>query len=255
MSCEGFWVIDVGNTLIKFGRADGDTVTQVRALDYREHSAAALEELEQRLRSLPGYIVGCSVGPTNINTAITLLASRCGLEMHWVGVTRTALGVTCGYVETERLGVDRWVASLAAYRGGDDAVVVADIGTATTIDAVLPGGRHIGGMILPGVTLMERALHAELARLSAGAEQLVDPVTPLSFFADDTDLAVQNGCLLALSGAIREAHAAVKAEHEHARLVVSGGGAPVVIRYLPEADHQPALILEGLARLHCDGVW
>ncbi len=248
-------MVDVGSTLIKFGRADEDTVKHVRGLDYREHPDNVLATLEQALARLPGYIVACSVGPANINTALDALATRCGMEIHWVSVTREALGVTCGYRETHRLGVDRWVGALAAYQGPEDAVVVADIGTATTIDAVLPEGRHIGGMILPGVLLMESALDRELVHLKVGSEQLVDPKTPIEFFANDTGLAVQNGCLLALSGAILEAYAAIRADYPNVRLVITGGGAPSVIRYLPAAEHQPALILEGLARLHCAGVW
>lgn len=60
------------------------------------------------------------------------------------------------YEDLTRLGIDRWLAVLAASAKHQHAIV-ADVGTACTVD-VLMAGRHIGGYIVPGLALQQKAL-------------------------------------------------------------------------------------------------
>ncbi len=61
-----------------------------------------------------------------------------------------ALGVTNGYRQPERLGVDRWMALLAAREMLSGDCVVIDAGSAITLDLLRADGQHLGGAILPG---------------------------------------------------------------------------------------------------------
>ena len=65
-----------------------------------------------------------------------------------------------GYMEPERLGVDRWLAMLAVIEEEQPEVpiCVIDCGSAITIDAVNAKGEHVGGLIVPGISMMRNAL-------------------------------------------------------------------------------------------------
>jgi len=64
--------------------------------------------------------------------------------------TAKALGVTNGYRQPERLGVDRWMTLLAAREMQLGNCVIIDAGSAITLDLLRADGQHLGGAILPG---------------------------------------------------------------------------------------------------------
>jgi type III pantothenate kinase len=81
------------------------------------------------------------------------------------GVTRfsaqfESLGITNGYQEPERLGVDRWLALIGAAGITRQNCFVIDAGSAITIDLLGSDGRHLGGAILPGVNTSIEAFKA-----------------------------------------------------------------------------------------------
>jgi type III pantothenate kinase len=67
--------------------------------------------------------------------------------------------------EPAKVGVDRVLCAFAAYSVVGDAVVVADFGTAVTIDLVSPQGVFLGGTILPGFDISADALNRHTAAL------------------------------------------------------------------------------------------
>ncbi|MGH1486461.1 MAG: type III pantothenate kinase [Cellvibrionaceae bacterium] len=80
------------------------------------------------------------------------------LEPCYAVVSREAAGVLNGYSDVSQMGVDRWVAMLAAYSACQNACLVVDAGTAMTVDLVLLSGQHRGGYITPGLGLMDDVL-------------------------------------------------------------------------------------------------
>ena len=63
-------------------------------------------------------------------------------------------GVQSGYVEPEKLGVDRWLALVGAaaivQNGAPVDKLIVDAGSAITVDLLTKEGKHLGGAILPG---------------------------------------------------------------------------------------------------------
>jgi type III pantothenate kinase len=161
-----------------------------------------------------------------------------------VQVARTlpaCAGVTIAYARPEKLGVDRFLALLAAATG-QRPVLVVGVGTALTIDLMDAGGRHLGGRIGASPTVMREALHARAAQLPASGGDYAE-------FANDTADALASGC----DGA---AVALVERSLRHSAdllgtapsLLVHGGGAVPLLPLLPDAEYRPALVLDGLAR-------
>jgi type III pantothenate kinase len=123
-----------------------------------------------------------------------------------------------------------------------------DAGSALTIDAMGPGGRHLGGWIVPGLAMMLEALEVrtgdlrELRRISAA-----DAAT--AAFPADTGPAMEQGVRLAAAGAVRAARDELVARcGAAARVLVTGGDALLLLPMLAGAEHVPDLVLQGLAR-------
>jgi type III pantothenate kinase len=67
--------------------------------------------------------------------------------------------------EPDKIGTDRVVSAAAAYAVVEDAVVIADFGTAVTIDLVSEKGIFLGGVIFPGFEISALALKQNTAQL------------------------------------------------------------------------------------------
>ncbi len=157
-----------------------------------------------------------------------------------VTAAASACGVTNTYEPPERLGADRWAALIGARALERGACLVVDAGTATTADILGADGAFRGGVILPGVNLMKRALAQHAAQLPLSEGRLV--AEPRR-----TADAIETGCLLAQAGVIERLHAGMEAG---ARCLVSGGNAAAIARTLRiEARVVDNLVLEGLIRI------
>jgi type III pantothenate kinase len=67
-------------------------------------------------------------------------------------------------------------------------------------------------------------------------------------FANDTDDALASGCDGAAVALIeRSLHEAALRLGSPVRLLLHGGGAQALLPLLPQAEHRPALVLDGLA--------
>lgn len=147
------------------------------------------------------------------------------------------------YAEPGRLGVDRWLAMLAAWERVRGRVCVVDAGSALTIDLVGDGGRHEGGYIIPGAFLMERALLLDTDRVRF-AEQAEYGLAP----GVSTAQAVRHGIALAQAGAV--ALALERAPGGPPPLVFCGGGGDMLRELLGRGGELlPDLVFEGLEHL------
>jgi type III pantothenate kinase len=151
------------------------------------------------------------------DTSLPLPASL----VHWFASLPALAGLTNGYRNPAQLGCDRFAAAIAGHQlAPGRAIIVANCGTATTIDAVTPDGVFLGGMILPGLGLMA----SSLARNTAQLPQIAQDGKLPAGFADNTDDAILSGCLAAQSGAIEHACAV----HGAQECIISGGAAPYI---------------------------
>jgi len=147
--------------------------------------------------------------------------------------------VSCGYTSPETLGVDRWLAVLAAFEKTGRAAVVVDAGSALTVDIVNSEGVHQGGYIVPGVRLLQESLwqgtdQVKVDQYGSG-EQPIPGVT--------TEQAVSHGCILMLVAFIERLAAERRAE-----LIITGGDALLIKSQLAvKADYCPDLVLDGLS--------
>ncbi len=128
------------------------------------------------------------------------------LPLQWFASLPALAGVRNGYRDPAQLGCDRFAAAIGAralFPGRP--LIVATCGTATTIDALTADGVFLGGMILPGLELMTRALASHTAQLPQALPSTSAPERFADNFADNTVDAIAGGCLAAQAGAIERA--------------------------------------------------
>jgi len=239
-------LVDVGNTRIKWGLSHHQAISGHGALEYRDKPimevlAAAWAELPSPARILV------------VNVAGALFAENLGryCKEHfqrvpeYVQATPQACGVTNGYSQPAQLGVDRWTAVIGAYHIYGGPVCIIGCGTAITVDTVTREGQHLGGLIAPGLGVMQRALTAAAPAIP---QEAGDTVT---LYARDTRTAVTSGVLYAAAGLIERATAEIQAQQgAQTKYLLTGGDAErmqsVVRGQFTLALH---LVLEGLAVL------
>ncbi|MGE5471754.1 MAG: type III pantothenate kinase [Bacteroidota bacterium] len=230
--------IDSGNSRIKWGVLEAGAWLEQGALAHAE--IGQLAALCQRWPQPTCLLLA------NVAGEASLLALRRVLQP-WSGVIREVRseacrgGVTNLYAHPAQLGVDRWCALIGARSLGTTARLAVMAGTATTVDSIDARGNFVGGLILPGIDLMRRALARDTAALPFADGHYV----PLPRCTDD---AIVTGCIEAQVGAIERAFA--RLGDKDACCVISGGNAELLacrldIPYLLAHN----LPLEGLRQL------
>ena len=179
------------------------------------------------------------------------LRGALGVEAEFARVTPECGGVICAYAEPQRLGVDRWLAVLAAHARDPSPALVVDFGSAVTLDLLGAQGVHLGGYIVPGLGLMRRALYQD-----TDAVKVAQEFAPGMSLAPgrDTASAVNRGLPLMVLGAVERALEELRAlvGGEAPKIWLTGGDAALFTTLAPLAgtlEHclVPDLVMDGLA--------
>ncbi len=231
-------LLDLGNTRLKWALREGAGWHAQGAVGWNEDVVLALHEAWRHL-PLPGDVFGASVVDAGREAQVAAVVSACfAHDTEWLRTPAQACGVRNAYPEPGRLGVDRFLAMVAAHAEDPVSCVLAGVGTALTLDALTAEGRHLGGLIAPGPQLMQQSLLGATSRV-----QVERPGQVLEA-ADNTPDAVASGCWQAAAALIERF-----ASHMASPL----GGAPLLI--LGGGDAEALLPLLALpARLSSDSV-
>lgn len=214
-------LLDLGNTRLKWAMATADGWSARGAVAWDEDIATALVPAWKVLTS-PSCVLGASVVDAAREAQLeTIVKDLFASDIAWVRTPAEACGVRNAYAEPQRLGVDRFLAMVAAHAAGHAPCVLAGIGTALTLDALTADGQHLGGLIAPGPLLMQQSL--------LGATARVRPEHPgaIRNVADNTADAVVSGCWHAVAALIERFTTNIASQYpgETQRLLLDGGDA------------------------------
>ena len=262
--CLGDTVLlaDVGNTRIKLavvadhgidasGARRLPTVSKRQDLDSHGFRPANLESWLNQAAPTSAVMLVASVhdaAAARLEAAIAELSATRHRVLRQRRIQHLDLPLEIAVAEPHRVGIDRLAAAAAAglvRRPGRGAIIV-DCGTAATVDLVSPKGSFLGGAILPGPTLMARALAEGTSRLPAVAalEQATPPVMPGRSTQDAIAAGIGWGIRGAIARLVEEARTAVGGE---ADVILTGGWRGAVRDALPGAIEMPELVLAGIA--------
>jgi len=236
-------LVDAGNSRLKWVVSEGGQWRDQGNSDY-----ADLSGFMQRLA--PGIdCIIASVARATHERQLAALLGASGIVPRWLSAEAGFADVKNTYTEPRQLGVDRWMGLIAARQRTRSPVLVVSVGTAMTVDALAADGVFLGGLIVPGVSLMQQALRQGTARVAvqAGAWRT---------FPRNTADAVQSGIVAALCGAIQQQYAHLaEAAAAPPHCLMTGGDAGKVWPHLKiSAEHVPALVLEGIDRVTREGL-
>jgi type III pantothenate kinase len=244
-------LLDVGNTRLKWGVLDGSRLRRTGNIAQQKISEQGLGVVTAKLPRDVDVVFASNVAGTTFATRLSgVIGMHCDCDIHFAKSVREACGVRNGYRQPRRLGVDRWVAMIGAWSEFGSACVVVDAGTAVTIDVIDDGGQHLGGQIIPGVTLMAAALAASTSDIPKTGGRKPSGPGGLEAFGDSTAKAVSNGAWAAVAGAVERAITTLRSNAYDPAVVLTGGDASRMLTALgDEPLHRPHLVLQGLTQM------
>ena len=147
----------------------------------------------------------------------------------------------------KEVGADRIVGAAAAHHLYGGPVIIADLGTATTLDAVSEEGDFLGGAIAPGIATAAEALFMRAAKLPR-----VELSRPKRAIGTETVSAMQSGIIFGYVGLIEGIVARFKQElGEKTKVIATGGYAGLIASETPIIDAvNPDLVLIGLRLIY-----
>ena len=237
--------LDCGNSFIKWRVLDDEKIAGGGVVDSDTALIAAV-------RCVPALdVVQCRLVSVRTDEETSLLvasiASAFGVGVMCAEPARAVSGVSNGYEDFSRLGLDRWLALVGGYELAKRACLVLDFGTAVTADFVAVDGQHLGGFICPGMPLMRDQLRTHTRRIrydDFSAEQALLLRTPGRTTAE----AVERGCLLMMRGfALTQLELAREYWGKEFEVFLTGGDAALVSDMVPGARLIQDLVFVGLA--------
>ncbi|MCH8545079.1 MAG: type III pantothenate kinase [Alcanivorax sp.] len=238
--------LDIGNTAMKWRAYDAQGVRTQGGRAHQRDWALLAEELAA---ACPEPVTALWVASVAGREGDAVLAAVLEDALHctpgfYYSPARDA-GVTNAYAEPERLGVDRWLAVVEAWHRHGASIIV-DCGSALTVDAVNAGGQHLGGYIVPGLTMLKGSLSRGTAQVRV-TDQVDHSLAP----GCSTSAGVENGVLRMSVAFIADTVVELRKTLDDTDSVyLTGGDARVLQPFLPPPmHHDPDLVLDGLERV------
>lgn len=241
-------LIDAGNTRIKWALVYGDdwlcsgVFPAGQADTLSRNIAGHLDKLGAGLHDIQQIWVSNVAGEEIAQHVRNLGAGKSG-QLHFVVAREAQCGVRNGYSNASQLGSDRWAALIAAWHLVQGKCLVVNSGTATTIDTLSEQGEFLGGLILPGVELMQRSLVAATVQLKSAQGKYA----PFPLNSAD---ALYSGAIQASCGAIERQYTLL--DDDSAPVILSGGAAGLLQPCLDQKHFAvpphvvDSLVLQGL---------
>ena len=156
-------------------------------------------------------------------------------------------GVRIRMDNPREVGPDRIINAAAAHSLYGGPVIITDLGTATTFDAISKEGDYLGGAIAPGIITSAEALFTQAAMLPR-----IELTPPKRAIGTSTIAAMQSGIIFGYVGLIEGMVARIQQElGGKAKVVATGGYAELIAKETAIIDVvNPNLTLIGLRLIH-----
>ena len=246
--------IDIGNTNVCLGvfedqelRATWRMATDINRMP-DEYAIFLLDLLHHQDMGTPDIkdIAMCSTVPPLTAPFQELCKKYFNISPLVVGAG-VKTGVRIRQDNPREVGPDRIVNAAAAHYLYNSAVIIVDVGTATTFDVVSKEGDHIGGAIATGIGTAAEALFRRAAALPR-----VELIRPEHVIGTNTVAAIQSGLIFGYVGLIEGIVARIQQElGEKATVVATGGYAELMAKETKAIDVVNLdITLEGLKLIY-----
>lgn len=239
-------LVDVGNTRMKWAYWDGEISDPCSSI----HKGTNFDRLLHHVwrdSIRPDRVLISNVVGNEIKEAISSwVETLWHLKAEFIQTESQAFGVQNGYKDPYTLGIDRWLAMIAAFRHfkGREPVCVIDCGTCLTVDVVDKTGIHLGGLLIPGTYSMREVLTS----CTQSSPMKQDIQFNDGLLARNTYDGMMGGTLFASVAYIERLLLEIQREFTDPLKVIMTGGEALSLKKLISQDvfYKPDLVLEGL---------
>ncbi len=244
-------LLDIGNTRIKWAMCDAGVLHGAGAIEHGK-GVTGVNAMLDAIEQAPVGIMAANVAGDRFGALVGgAVQERWDLPVRFAVTQPQAGSVRNGYEDYRQLGIDRWLAIIAAANQFAGSICIVDAGTAVTIDTISSAGLHHGGYIIPGLDLMRQSLSKQTGDLGRFVDDVQQPEIGLSNHGapgHGTAAAINDGTLAAVCSLVNHCVSEAGEDGNPPTLVMTGGDAERLIPHLEAgARHQPQLVLEGLA--------
>lgn len=241
-------LIDIGNTSVNWALQENDEFIVNDVFQYdKNHFSKNLNDNLIFSEKPSEVLISNVAGEEILNLINDWVKKRWGLECWQPTVLPEYKALKNSYSDTGQMGIDRWLAMVASWEKYDSALCLVGCGTAMTIDLINHEGKHLGGYIIPGIELMQKALADNTEKINIEIKK-----SPAIDYADNTQDAVNNGAFIAAVSMIDRVAKEFSDESDtEVKCIISGGMAKTIKPLLNHTyEYEPDLVLKGLASVY-----
>lgn len=239
-------VSDIGNTNITLGVFEGDKLLETFRLesdkDLSQKDYEFLLETILKKYEITNCIIGSVV--TELTNVLKNSVDKVFNIQSFVLNSDMHLGIKLKLENPQEVGVDRIANACAAFSLCKKAVIVVDLGTATTLEVVNSCGEFLGGVIMPGINMQFSILNKSTSLLPKIGYDNVHTV-----IGNNTNDAILSGVIKGTACSVEQLLQECEKElGEKANIVVTGGFAPLIAKHSTREFNyiNQNLTLEGL---------
>ena len=233
------FLVDIGNTRAKWTTLINGKLDTISSCENNLVNHIWLDKHATQASKL----IIATVAESAVLEEIKHWAEKNNKACNVVHTEEKAFGVTNGYEHYQQLGVDRWLAVLGASAiYPNQACVIVDSGSATTIDVLNEKLVHQGGWILPGLNMIVESVVNNTAQVT-GELSYFDKIV----FGRTTKDNVALASWAATKGMIEEAIALTASHNEQPKLLITGGNGKALCKLLKHGEYVEDLVFKGLS--------
>lgn len=231
---------DIGNTHIKTGVFNSETLEDVKRFD---HSIPTEKILHTMIEGGINNIVVSSVVPEKTKSIQS--ACRNMLKINPFIVRHDNVqGLKLNVYRPETVGADRICNIVAGNSMFNPPMIIVDFGTGTTYDVIDNGGEFIGGVIAPGIDISAKYLYQKAALLRDTAFQFPDFA-----IGKTTEKNLQSGIMFGALDSVEGMIVRIKTELQtESPIIILTGGFSEILSSRLSFEHKlvPDLTLKGM---------
>jgi type III pantothenate kinase len=230
-------LMDSGNSRVKFARRESWQWQPIAAVDFDdplfvEHCLAVIEAEDFQRVALASVSKGWRA------ERLSHVLARIRQPVLQIETLSQLGRLRIAYPQPKQLGVDRFLALLAASEEAQPCAVIS-FGSAITLDVLDADGVHRGGLIAPSPEFQWSSMQDRFPGLFEGKGQA-------AFLADNTLDALATGIDHQVLGMVDRVMLQAFGRRD-ARLWVTGGGADAWLARLPPGrEHAPEILFSGM---------
>jgi len=239
-------LVDIGNSRVKWALSSNAVLSSHQSVDHQSwlqclqnNSWISASDSQPPITT----IFYCCVGNEELVQQLEDFSSRKNINTTRLETQTQWQQLKNSYIDHTQMGVDRWLAMMAAWNHCHSPCLVIDCGTAITVDAIVADGSHQGGHIIAGLTLQITKLLDQTAKINA---QLTLKNLNSQFATNTTD-AVNFGTLQLILDYLDNSWNRFKSSNANAELFFSGGDGELLCELLDYRNNfRQNLVLEGI---------